>query len=366
MTSPENNTVTRVDPRNGQPGQQIPVGAGPTAVTFGLGSVWVANGLDSTVSRVDPATDSVAAVVPVGDGPDALTVTGGSVWAADRLSSAVTRINTRSDSPAATIPVGGGPVALASPPRQCLGRGQHGGRGRPAGGTLRVVSVVAPTSIDPALIYPEMQAQFSDDTYDTLVTFQKTGGSSGLQLVPDLALAMPTVSAGGTIYTFTLRPGLRYSTGQFVRAQDFRYAIERVLELNPAAASFLDGIAGAARCTPGKLCDLDRGIIASDAAGTVTFRLIAPDPDFLDKLAFEFTAPVPPEPGPRYRPGARPGHRPVHDHPLRSRPPGRLRPQPPLPGMVSRRPARRIPRPHRLDLRQIAGPRDRRDRDRDG
>ena len=135
MTSPENNTVTRVDPRNGQPGQQIPVGAGPTAVTFGLGSVWVANGLDSTVSRVDPATDSVAAVVPVGDGPDALTVTGGSVWAADRLSSAVTRISARSDSPAATIPVGGGPVALASAGRggAWVAASTAAAAGRPAG-----------------------------------------------------------------------------------------------------------------------------------------------------------------------------------------------------------------------------------------
>ena len=72
VTSPAGNSVTRVDPRSGQPGQQIPVGSGPTAITFGLGSVWVANGLDSTVSRVDPGTDSVAAVIPVGDGPDAL------------------------------------------------------------------------------------------------------------------------------------------------------------------------------------------------------------------------------------------------------------------------------------------------------
>ena len=137
-----------------------------------------------------------------------------------------------------------------------------------------------------------MQAQFSDATYDTLVTFQKTGGSSGLQLVPDLALAMPAVTAGGTVYTFTLRPGLRYSTGRPVRPQDFRYAIERVLDLNPAAASFLDGIAGAAACVPGKLCNL-AGVTVDDPAGTVTFRLTAPDPDFLDKLAFEFTAPVP-------------------------------------------------------------------------
>ena len=104
---------------------------------------------------------------------------------------------------------------------------------------------------------------------------------------------MPTVTAGGTVYTFTLRRGLRYSTGRPVRAQDFRYAIERVLELNPAAASFLGGIAGAAACTPGKLCDLAHGMVINNPAGTVTFRLTAPDPDFLYKLALEFTAPVP-------------------------------------------------------------------------
>jgi YVTN family beta-propeller protein len=292
VTSPQDNSVTRVDPRSGQPGQQIPVGAGPTAIAFGFGSVWVANGLDSTVSRVDPGTDDVAATIPAGDGPDALTIAGDSVWAADRLASALTRISARSGSPAAAIPVGAGPVALAAD-----GGGVWVAAGSPVGspptgGTLRVVSVIPPTSIDPALLYPWAQAQFSDATYDTLVTFQKTGGSSGLQLVPDLALAMPTVTADGTVYTFTLRPGLRYSTGQPVRPQDFRYALERVLDLNPAAASFLDGIAGAAACVPGKLCNL-AGVTVNDPAGTVTFRLTAPDPDFLDKLAFEFTAPVP-------------------------------------------------------------------------
>ncbi len=294
VTSPAGDSVTRVDPRTRRPGQQIPVGSGPTAIVFGLGSVWVANGLDSTVTRVDPGTDAVAATIPVGDGPDALAVAGGSVWAAARLSSALTKINAGTDTPQSPIPVGGAPVGLAATSGGVWAAVGAASGARSPGGTLRVVSVVPPTSIDPALIYPLTQAQFSDATYDTLVTFQKTGGSSGLQLVPDLALAMPTVSAGGTVYTFTLRPGLRYSTGRPVRAQDFRYALERVLELNQTAASFLDGIAGAAACTPGKLCDLNRGVIADDSGGTVTFRLTAPDPDFLDKLAFEFTAPVPP------------------------------------------------------------------------
>jgi YVTN family beta-propeller protein len=293
VTSPAGNSVTRVDPRSGQPGQQIPVGSGPAAIAFGLGSVWVASGLDSTVSRVDPRTDTVRAVIPVGDGPDALAIAGKSVWAADRLSSALTMINTRGNSPVATIPVGSSPVALAAARDGVWVAAGAAASGRPTGGTVRVVSTIPPISIDPALLYPWAQAQFSDATYDTLVTFQKTGGSSGLQLVPDLALAMPTVSAGGTVYTFTLRPGLRYSTGRPVRPQDFRYALERVLDLNPAAASFLDGIAGAAACAPGKLCDL-RGVSVDDSARTVTFRLTAPDPDFLYKLAFEFTAPVPP------------------------------------------------------------------------
>jgi YVTN family beta-propeller protein len=293
VTNPEANSVTRVDPASRQPGQQIAVGSGPAAITYGAGSVWVANGLDSTVSRVDPVTDTVAATIPVGNGPDAVAVAGGSAWAADRLSSVLTRINVGNDATAARIPVGGGPVALAAAGSDIWVAAGAAAAAKPAGGTLRVVTVYPPTSIDPALIYPQMQAQFSAATYDTLVTFQKTGGGTGLQLVPDLALAMPTVSAGGTVYTFTLRPGLRYSTGQPVRPQDFRYALERVLDLNQTASSFLDGIAGAATCAPGRGCDLDEGVTVDDAADTVTIRLIAPDPDFLDKLVFEFTAPVP-------------------------------------------------------------------------
>jgi YVTN family beta-propeller protein len=300
VTSPDANSVIRVDPRSRRVGQQIPVGSGPTAIAFGAGSVWVANGLDSTVARVDPGTDTVRAAIPVGDGPDALAIAGGFVWVADRLSSELTKISVGTDTPQPGIPVGGGPVALSA-----VGGGgvwvaaRAVGGGGPVGGTLRVVSVVPPVSIDPALLYPLMQAQFSDATYDTLVTFQKTGGGSGLQLVPDLALTMPTVTAGGTVYTFTLRPGLRYSTGRPVQPQDFRYALERVLELNPAAASFLDGIVGTAACVPGRPCDLAGGVIADDSASTVTFRLTAADPDFLDKLAFEFTAPVPPSIPPR-------------------------------------------------------------------
>jgi YVTN family beta-propeller protein len=293
VTSSEADSVIRVNPRNGQPGRPIRVGAGPTAMAVGLGSIWIANELDSTVSRVDPSTDAVAATIPAGDGVDALTVAGHSVWAAARLASTLTRINDGTDRPSLAVPMGGSPMALTTSDGQvwvAVGAAVSAG---PVFGTLRVVTTVRPASIDPTLQYPILGPVFGQSTYDTLVTFQEVGGTAGLQLVPDLALAMPTVSGSGTVYTFTLRPGLSYSTGRPVLARDFRYAIERVMDLNAQAASFLGGIVGASACTPGQPCDLSQGIITDDAARTVTFRLTAPDPDFLYKLAFRFTSPVP-------------------------------------------------------------------------
>jgi YVTN family beta-propeller protein len=239
LTSPGDNSVIRVDPHGGQPGRPIRVGAGPTAIAFGEGSVWVANGLDSTVSRIDPSTGTVTATIPAEDGVDALAIAGRSVWAADRLASALTRINARTDSPGLAVPMGGSPVALAASGSNVWVAADAAVSARPGHGTLRVVSTIPPASIDPVLEYPSSGPVFPQATYDTLVTFQKTGGSAGLQLVPDLALAMPTVSADGTVYTFTLRPGLRYSTGRPVLAGDFRYALERVMDLNTQAASFL-------------------------------------------------------------------------------------------------------------------------------
>jgi YVTN family beta-propeller protein len=293
VTSPDDDSVIRVYPRSGQPDRLIRVGAGPTAIAFGLGSVWVANGLDSTVSRIDPTTATVAATIPAGDGVDALAIAGHSIWAAARSVPALMRINADTDRTGPPVPMTGSPVALTASGGNVWVAADAAVNAEPGYGTLRVVSTIRPTSIDPALQYPSMGPVFGQSTYDTLVTFQETGGSAGLQLVPDLALTMPTVSAGGTVYTFTLRPGLRYSTGRPVLAQDFRYAIERVMYLNAQAASFLDGIVGAAACTPGERCDLSRGIITDNAAKTVTFRLATPDPDFLYKLAFRFTAPVP-------------------------------------------------------------------------
>jgi peptide/nickel transport system substrate-binding protein len=292
FSSPGDNNVTRLQPDGGA-SVEISVGTEPTAIAFGLGSVWAVNQLDNTVSRIDPETDSVVAEIPVGDGPDALTISHGSVWVANRVSSTVTRIDAATDSATESIPIRNDPVALTSFKGGIWAAIEAPAAGLAKGGTLRVVTSTPEPSIDPTSIYPLLPYQFAEGTYDGLTNYDQVGGSDGLQVVPDLALAMPSVTSGGTVYSFVLRPGIRYSNGRLVRPEDFRRAIERVVELNATDAFFLDAIVGVRSSRSGQPCNLDQGITVSDSGDTITFHLVGPDPGFLYKLTFEFTAPVP-------------------------------------------------------------------------
>ncbi len=126
---------------------------------------------------------------------------------------------------------------------------------------------------------------------------RKSAGLTGLDLVPDLAEQLPTVADGGLTYVFQLRPGIEYSTGQPLRASDFRRGIERTLIVEPSSANgYFNDITGASTCTQKPAhCDLSQGIITDDAAGTITFHLTKADPDFLGALSITgFSTPVPP------------------------------------------------------------------------
>jgi peptide/nickel transport system substrate-binding protein len=87
------------------------------------------------------------------------------------------------------------------------------------------------------------------------------------------------------------------SNDELVRPRDFRYGLERVFALHPSPSNrllFYDRLRGAARCVrQPKHCDLSEGVVTDARANTVTFHLVAPDPEFLQKLTFSFAAPVP-------------------------------------------------------------------------
>jgi YVTN family beta-propeller protein len=284
--------VSEVDPSSGQTLATIPVGNGPAALTFAAGSLWVANSLDSTVTAIDTDTSSIVATIPVGSGPSSLAAAQGSVWVANQYSGTVSRIEPRRKIVTATLRTGGEPAAVV-PAAGLVWVGAGASAASHRGGTLRLVGTRPFDTIDPALQFVTA-FQFSRFTYDTLVTFAAATGPAGLRLVPDLALAVPVPAGGGTVYTFLLRPGIRYSDGRLLRAEDFRRAIERQFRLDGPVTDYFKGIVGAVKCTRAH-CDLSQGIDTDDRTGTVTFRLARPDPDFLYKLAVEgFSAPVPP------------------------------------------------------------------------
>ena len=158
----------------------INVGSRPRGVAFGDGSVWVANSGDGTVSRVDPRTDRVTATIAVGQSPQALVVTAGSVW----------------------VSVAARAAAARSP------------SGTPAG-VLRIAGERPFSSIDPGLadniVVNDQALQMYYATCAGLLSYPDRPAPQGTRLVPDVAQAMPTVSADGRTYTFIVRPGFRFS-----------------------------------------------------------------------------------------------------------------------------------------------------------
>jgi len=292
VTSNSTGQLLLVDPQENKVSQSIPIGNGPRGVAVGGGSVWVANEPDGTVSRLDPRTGRVRKVT-VADAPAGVAYGDGTIWVANSLSGTVSRVDPQTGSmqlvkvgnrPTDVAPVGGNAWVAVLP-----GRASH------RGGTLRIWPRDLPESADPASFGGLEQWQMLSLTNDGLVTYRRAGGLAGAELVADLATAIPQPTDGGRTYTFQLRSGIRYSNGDAVEPEDIRRGIERVFRPeNEFLESQYAGIVGATGCmrSPGR-CDLRRGIVSDRDAGTVTFRLTRPDPEFLYKLAFAMASALP-------------------------------------------------------------------------
>jgi peptide/nickel transport system substrate-binding protein len=284
--------VTRLDPGTGAL-REVAVGNGPEAVAIGNGSIWVANSLDGTVSRIDPDRDVVTATITVGLGPSSVLVGEGAVWVADSYGGQVARLDPATNRVLSTVNVGTGPQSLASlGGRVWLSARETAGVHR--GGTLRLSGYFAPDSLDEGVGYTPGAWSVFSVTGDGLVGYKRVGGLDGGTLVPDLATSLPVPTDGGRTYTFQLRRGIRYSNGDPVRASDLRRALERDFRIGSPGASYYSEIVGGHACSKAR-CDLSRGVVADDRAGTVIVHLLQPDPELFYKIALPFAFPVPPE-----------------------------------------------------------------------
>jgi peptide/nickel transport system substrate-binding protein len=303
---------------------QIPVGRGPGAIAVGKRAVWVANALDGTVKSIDPATSAVITTIRVGSTPTAIATDGDSVWVASGGEGKLVRIDERRSRVASTVEIGGSPQFLVVAGGKVWASVQTTPPAQPSGGTAVVGVPAYVKTLDPGVNFSGGASPVEHATCATLLSYPDESGAGGLRLVPDAARSLPTVSKDGRAYTFTIRPGMRFSppSNQLVTAQTFKHAIERSLSPHmspdgqPPGQLFLRDVVGVSAYTAGQA----RTIAGVEARGDrLTIHLTERAPDLPAQLAVPLFCAVPtdtpnrplsspiPSAGPYYVASATPG-----------------------------------------------------------
>lgn len=146
-----------------------------------------------------------------------------------------------------------------------------------------------PTTLDPALIVDVTGGLISAKLFNGLVRLDRD-----MKVIPDLAEGW-SVSPDGLTYRFALKKGVRFSNGREVKARDFKYSFERVLNRSTRSPNtwVLERIDGAKDFMNGINHDL-KGIRIIDDY-TIEIRLGAPFPPFLYLLTMTSAYVVPEE-----------------------------------------------------------------------
>jgi len=104
------------------------------------------------------------------------------------------------------------------------------------GGTLREGVVGLPYTINPVLAVTDVDRDLTTLIYSGLMKYD------GDELAPDLAKSYE-ISADGLIYTFYLKPNLKFQDGQALTADDVAFTIQKIQDQaikNPRAADWKD------------------------------------------------------------------------------------------------------------------------------
>ena len=294
VTNSADGTVTRIDPATFLT-TTIPVGHGPAAVAVNAAGAWIANAGDNALVRVDTQTNAVAGTTPVGDGPTAVLATPTALWVANGRDGTVMRLDPRSGEVAKSIRVGGTPNAFASAAGQVwVAIAPAPPRPPVAGGVARFTVQDDFVTLDPALGGDPLSGRVWYATCANLVTYPDKPAPEGSRIVPEVAAAVPAPTAGGTTYTFRIRPGFRFSppSNEAVTATTFKSTIERVTNprMKSSIANLFSGIVGYQAYVTGKAHELS-GVVARGS--TLTLRLTQPNGAFLAELASGAACAVP-------------------------------------------------------------------------
>jgi ABC-type transport system substrate-binding protein len=175
------------------------------------------------------------------------------------------------------------------------GTGATGGGPPKAGvatGTLTgAMASGAIDSMDPNRWYFAVTWGLANAMCTTLVRYADKPGTAGTDIVPGTA-SLPVLSDNGLVYTYTMRPGAKFSDGQPITTADIKYTFERLMApaVNTGTGVYFTNVLGAAAYMAGKAKSIP-GIVTT--ATTISFHLSAPDGAFIYKTALPTTCPVP-------------------------------------------------------------------------
>jgi DNA-binding SARP family transcriptional activator/ABC-type transport system substrate-binding protein len=331
--------VVRLDPATGRVEHSFNV-PDAAVLAFGDGELWIGEGDLGTLVEVDPRTNTIIATARVGPSDCCLAVGGGYAWAA--TDTGIWQISPNGEPVAETkLPTGAGEIFFGAGALWATAGGtviridaQAGAVSRyrfghtltgiatdgrrvavdvfaspvdaTAGLSGAVLNVGFSTmwwdNTDPAVAaapgvgtWP-IEQQLQNATCARLLTYPDAPAPRGWQLIPEVAERLPTVSPDGRTYTFTIRPGFRFSppSNAAVTAQTFKYSIERALspQLGTAApaASLASDIVGVDAYRGGTAEHIS-GISASGDTLVITLKRRAPD--FPERIAATYFCPVP-------------------------------------------------------------------------
>ncbi|MCI3932911.1 ABC transporter substrate-binding protein [Streptomyces sp. AN091965] len=163
------------------------------------------------------------------------------------------------------------------------------------GGTLTVLNRDPQKTFDPARLYTSGGGNVPSLVFRTLTTRNREDGAEGAKVVPDLAESLGKPSKNATVWTYTLKTGLKFEDGTPITTKDIKYGIERsfAAELSGGAPFLRDWLIGGATYEGPYKDKKGLDSVETPDERTIVFHLNKPVGDF-DYVATQTSfAPVP-------------------------------------------------------------------------
>ncbi|MET8772484.1 ABC transporter substrate-binding protein [Streptomyces sp. NPDC004658] len=172
--------------------------------------------------------------------------------------------------------------AAACGPKDSDAKGSGGDSTPHKGGTLTVLNSQPQTDFDPARLYTSGGGNVPSLVFRTLTTRNRENGAAGAKVVPDLATDTGRPNKDATVWTYTLKKGLKYEDGTPITSADIKYGIERSFapELSGGAPYLRDWLVGAADYQGPYKDKKGLSAIETPDSRTIVFHLDKPEGEF--------------------------------------------------------------------------------------